>query len=334
MADRVVITGAAGFIGRHLVMDQLDRGRQVVAVDLNTEPLAALRSDDNLTMLRGDFRNPSLLEPYLPQSDVCFHLASMHLETRASEADYWEVNVSGARELVERCHRAGVGRFVHCSSVGVYGDLIDPPADESSPCHPDTAYERTKLAGERAVNQYARQNEYPVVIIRPSWVYGPGCPRTRKLLNSISGGWFFFVGNGQSLRHPIHIADMVVGFEAAATHPAAPGETFVIAGPRAIPMRELANQIAAAVKARPPRTRLPRFMVWMGCYLIEIGASVLGVEAPFTRRSMKFFTGNSAFLTQKAERQLGFKAQIDLEEGLMMTVEGGTEVERLGRAAV
>ncbi len=326
MAERVLITGAAGFIGRHLVIDQLERGRQVVAVDLDLEPLRALQSQTNPILLQGDFRDQALLEPHLPTSDVCFHLASVHLESRASEDTYWEVNVAGARDLVERSHRAGVGRFVHCSSVGVYGDLSDPPADEETFCQPDTTYEKTKLAGERAVEEYARQSGYPVVIVRPSWVYGPGCPRTRKFFNSVEKGWFFFVGNGESLRHPIYIEDMVAAFETAATHPAAPGDTFVIAGPRAVTVQELAREIAVALHARPPRLRLPRPVVWAGCSLVEFGAGILGLEAPFTRRSMKFFSGNSAFNTEKAERQLDFKPEIDLEQGLMRTVRLGSEV--------
>ena len=318
---RVIVTGAAGFIGRHLVVRQLEMGRQVIAVDLDIEPLRALESEANLVLLQGDFRDRSLLELHLETSDVCFHLASIHLESGVSQDRYWEVNVAGVRELVKRCHRARVGRFVHCSSVGVYGDLSNPPADESTRCNPDTMYEKSKLAGERAVEQYARQVGYPVVIIRPSWVYGPGCPRTHKLLKSVGQGWFFFVGNGKSLRHPIYIEDMIAALEIAATHPEAPGETFVIAGPRAVTVRELANEIAGALNAQPPRLRLPRGIVWAGCSLMEIGAEVFGLEAPFTRRSMKFFTGNSAFKTDKVERKLSFKPEIDLEQGLRRTIE-------------
>jgi nucleoside-diphosphate-sugar epimerase len=217
---------------------------------------------------------------------------------------------------------------VHCSSVGVYGDLRDPPAHERTSCHPDTIYEKTKLAGERAVREYSQQSGFPTVIIRPSWVYGPGCPRTQKLFRSIQKGWFFYVGSGESMRHPIHIKDMVDAFETAATHPAAPGETFVIAGPQAVTINELATEIAAVLDARPPRLRLPKPLVWLGCSLVELSARSVGREAPFTRRSLKFFTGNSAFDTSKAERELGYKAVIELQEGLRKTAELGHEMDQ------
>src|SRR5690606_21254236 len=112
--------------------------------------------------------------------------------------------------------------------------LKNPPANEESECHPDVAYEKSKLAGEQAICAFTDQSGYPLVIIRPAWVYGPHCPRTARLFRAVNKGSFFFVGDGKTLRHPIYIDDMVEGFEIAATHEAAPGQTFIMAGPRAV----------------------------------------------------------------------------------------------------
>ena len=89
---------------------------------------------------------------------------------------------------------AGIGRFVHCSSVGVYGDIKNPPADEESECQPDVAYEKSKLAGEKAVLGYAQESGYELTVVRPAWVYGPQCPRTLKLFRTIKKGTFFLRG--------------------------------------------------------------------------------------------------------------------------------------------
>lgn len=316
---RVLITGAGGFIGRHLVADQLSRGRQVTALDLKEETLQPFAGNSNIQILQGDFTDFEQVGRHLADHDICFHLASAHLETGISSDYFWHVNVEGTRAFVKHCYEAGIGRFIHCSSVGVYGNIENPPVDEEAECYPDVAYEKTKLAGEQAVRDYARSTGYNTVIVRPAWVYGPGCPRTRRLFRTIKKGRFFYVGGGKTLRHPIYISDMVEGFEAAATHEEAVGEVFIMAGPRPVTLRELANEIAQTVGVSAPKLKVPKALIWPIAYAFEVAGTTLGRDVPITRRSLKFFTGNTAFVTTKAQEVLGYNAEIDLAEGLQQT---------------
>jgi nucleoside-diphosphate-sugar epimerase len=211
----------------------------------------------------------------------------------------------------------------------VYGDIKNPPADEESACHPDVVYEKSKLAGETAILDYVSESGYEVTIVRPAWVYGPRCPRTLRLFRAIKKRRFFFVGNGHTLRHPIYISDMTRGFDVVATHHGIPGEVFIMAGPCAVTIEELARTIAQCLGVPTPTLRFPKPLVWSGAFLLELVGKVLGKDLPVSRRSLKFFTGNTAFRTKKAERVLGFQPQVELWDGIQRTYQWLLETEQI-----
>jgi dihydroflavonol-4-reductase len=315
----VLITGANGFLGRHLVLDQLARGRRVRAVDLHQDRLAGLAGDPGLEIHCADICDSATMKPLLSGVDIVFHLASAHLAVTLGDAEYWRINRDGARELVRLSHAAGVDRFVHFSSVGVYGEITDPPADETSPCHPDVIYEKSKLAGEEAVLAYQRETGFPLTVIRPVWVYGPGCPRTEKIFRSLRKGTFAYIGNGRSLRHCLHIDDFCQACELGATRPEAIGKTFIIGDNAAITVKELLNTMAAAAGFRRPWIHLPLAVARPLFAAAERLFLALGREPAISTRTLKFFTNNTAFSIAKARNELGFAPRFDVAEGMRRT---------------
>jgi nucleoside-diphosphate-sugar epimerase len=316
----VLVTGAGGFIGSHLVDSQLAKGMHVRAVDLHLGALSHAAGHPDLEFIVGDILNRNQVEEWMVGIDIVYHLASAHLDVSLSDEHYRQVNVDGTITLIEAACRAGVNRFVHCSSVGVMGDIENPPAGEEYPCNPTNIYEKTKLEGEQAARRFGYENNFPVVIARPAWVYGSRCPRTEKLLRQVRKRRFPIFGSGQNLRHPIYISDAVTGLELCAEVPAASGETFIIAGERPVTINELLRTIAAVQKVPAPSIRLPMPLGLAAGHMLQSGFRLIGRKPPFSRRSLDFFLKHNAYDISKTQRILSFHPVVDLETGLKMTV--------------
>ena len=126
----------------------------MVAVDTNVEALKGLKDNDSITTVEMDIRSTDEIANLFVGADLVFHLAAAHLEVDKDANYFQEVNVDAVNSMLRATSAANIRRFVHCSSVGVYGPLAELPATEVTPCNPDIDYERTKLAGEQAVAPY------------------------------------------------------------------------------------------------------------------------------------------------------------------------------------
>lgn len=314
----MLVTGAGGFIGSHLAADLADRGQHVVALDLHLDRVRHLESPGRFELIEADVAEPAVQARALEGVGSVYHLAAAHLTVGAGDEEFWRVNVEGVRSLIAAAEAVGVERFVHCSSIGVYGKIEHPPADENSPCHPDIAYETTKLEGEKVVLEAIAKRGFPAVIIRPAWVYGPGCGRTEKLFRSISKGTFFLAGRGDALRHCVYIRDMVHAFQLAASSDKALGQVIIVGDSSAVRVRQLCDEIAALTGGRRPFS-LPLPALWAAGMLAELLFKPLGAEPPLSRRTLKFFTSNTAFDISRARELLGYEPEYDLASGLAET---------------
>jgi len=317
------ISSTGGFIGSHLVDDQLAKGRQVTALDVDLDRLAHQAGNDACKLVIGDVRDTDLLETLVPGHDVVFHLASAHLEVNKPPSYFQETNVDAVGQLADICQRHRVNRLVHCSSVGVFGSLKSLPADELTGCAPTIAYEKTKLAGEEALHAAVKDLDY--VILRPAWVYGPRCMRTLKLMQAIKRKKFIKVGFNQTYRHPVYITDMLAAFDKAASVIAASGETIIIGASEALRLDELIEEVAKAVGVEFKPLTVPLLIMAPICFIVEKLWGALGKEPPFSTRSLKFFTESSAFDISKARKLLDYNPEVDITQGMARTAKQFTK---------
>ena len=258
-----------------------------------------------------------LLMEALEDVEYVFNLASVHLDVHASFEQFKEVNVNALERLVELCSLSSVRRLIQVSSVGVYGHVTAPPANEAAPLNPQNDYERTKKAGEEAARRAAARTGMDVVLIRPSWVYGTGCPRTAKLIRSLRAGKFFYIGAGRNLRHPIYIDDLLDALILAAqAGPEIAGQTFNVAGPRWMTVEEMVGQFASAIQVRAPSFHAPRWLGLAVGWTAEQVSALVGTEPPVSRRTLAFFENDNAFDIGAARQALGFEPKVDLPSGV------------------
>jgi nucleoside-diphosphate-sugar epimerase len=320
----VLVTGARGFIGAHLVQRLAALGVEVRALDLR--PLVGSQGDE-VRPHQLDICDRAAVAPLLEGVETVFHLASLHLEVGADAAAFDAVNVHASADLVTLAAERGVRRFVHTSSVGVYGDAgRGGPLGEDAPKHPDSPYERSKLAGETAVLARARDAGLGLIVLRPAWVYGPGCPRTDKLLQALRKRRFFYIGPGDNLRHPLYIDEMIDAFVLAAeAPPEVSGRIYNVGGPRIMPLREMVETFARVIRVPPPTLHLPMALGFAAGWAAELVFHAANREPPLSRRSLAFFRSNNAWDISAARSDLGFEPTVDLEEGVRRTLAGRPE---------
>jgi dihydroflavonol-4-reductase len=311
--ERYLVTGAAGFVGSNLVRLLAEQGVLVRAmVRPGGQKLDA--DYEGVEVVEGDFSDPDILPPLLEGITGVYHIAALFRQQGFPEDVFRRINADGVKILLDACVKAGIKRFIHCSTVGVLGHIEHPPADENTPYQPGDIYQQTKMEGELIALDYFRSGKITGNVIRPGMVYGPGDMRTLKLFSMISKGTFFYVGQGEATVHFVDVRDLARSFILAMEKTEVNGEVFIIAGDTVMPLKDLAKIIAEKCNVRKPWIKLPvKPMQWAGG-LCEIICAPFGIEPPLYRRRVDFFTKDRSFNTDKAKRLLGFKSKLSVSE--------------------
>jgi len=215
---------------------------------------------------------------------------------------------------------AGVRRVVHCSTVGVHGDIEHPPANEDAPLRPGDVYQRTKLEGERLARQAAERARIALTIARPSGIYGPGDRRLLKLFRGVARRRLPILGSGGIYYHLTYIDDLVEGFRLCGEHPAAANRTYILAGGEVTTLNELVRIVAEVAGVAPPWLHLPVWPFWLAGAACEAVCVPLGIEPPIYRRRVDFYTKSRAFDITRARQELGYDPKVGLRDGIARTL--------------
>lgn len=304
MSRVIAITGATGFVGRHLVARHVALGDEVRYLTRNADGMSlpgAIRHVGDLADAAGG------LQGFVRGADVLYHCAAELLDVSRMEA----TNVVGTRNLL-RTAQGEVGRWVQLSSAGVYGLQRGGEVDEDTALRPGNDYERSKAAADALVLQAVHRQGLSCVLLRPSNVYGADMSNRSlfQLIRMIDKGLFFFIGPPGAVMNYIHVenvadalllcgqAEIPQNAQAYIVSDHCPLETFV-------------GVIAARLGRSAPRLRLP-------LPLVRAAANVFGGlhGVPLKRSRVAALTDRTVYRTDRIVRELGYRNRITLEQGV------------------
>lgn len=321
---KVLVTGATGFTGGRLARRLLSEGHEVTAlVRPSSGSGSAAQSLRSLgaSVAIGDLADRAAVAGAAEGVEAVYHVAATYREPGLPDSAYHLVNVGGTRHVLEAALRAGARRVVHCSTGGVHGHVVSPPADEEAPFNPGDVYQRTKLEAERLAREFGERNAIEVVVARPIGIYGPGDRRFLKMFRGLARRRFPMLGRGKVLYHLTYVDDIVAGLCLCGEVPGAAGRTYLLAGPRYTTLSELVALVSAELGVKPPRLHLPVWPFWTAGLVAELTLVPFGIDPPIYRRRVDFYRKSRAFDTKRARQELGFAPRVDLEEGIHRTAE-------------
>ncbi|MCD6116187.1 NAD-dependent epimerase/dehydratase family protein [bacterium] len=317
---KVFVTGATGFTGGHLARALNKKGYQVRCLVRSKEKGAGLESL-GMELAVGDLTDKKSLVPALNGIDIVYHIAAVYREQNIPRKRFWEVNVEGTKNLLEASAETGIKRFVHCSTVGVQGEIENPPASENTRYNPGDYYQESKMEGELLALDFFKNRGLPGVVFRPVGIYGPGDTRFLKLFKFIGNRKFRMFGSGNVLYHLTYIDDLVDGIILVGETPGVEGEIFTIAGERYTTLNEFVETIAKVLNVNIRKLHYPVWPLWLAGALCEFVCTPLRISPPVYRRRVDFFIKDRAFDISKAKKVLGYNPNVSIYDGLKKTAE-------------
>ena len=315
--SNVLVTGATGYTGKVLVKRLLEAGANVRAIARASSNLDPFK-DMTVEWIRGEIFDKETIQKAMVDIQYVFHVAAAFREAKSTEQDYWNVHVGSTKLLCEEAlKQPDFKRFVHVSTMGVHGHIVNPPGDETSPFAPGDGYQRTKAEADIWISEFGPKNNLPYTIIRPCAIYGPGEPRLLKLYKMATKTVFPILGKGKCWYHLVHVEDLVGGMLKAAVEEKALGEAFIIGSSDPIQLEDMAAIIAKEYDNKLRILRLPIGPFFLAGDLCEILCKPFKIEPPIYRRRVAFYSKDRNFSTKKMRDVLGYQPIYENEAGIV-----------------
>jgi nucleoside-diphosphate-sugar epimerase len=315
---RVLVTGGTGLVGSHLVELLLRKGYAVTCLVRDPRKLRWLTGLDVETVV-GDCSHPETLIPAVRTASAIFHVAGL---TKARNArDYYTVNHIGTKNILQACARnnSGMKKFILVSSLAAAGPSPDGiPVKDSDVPRPVSDYGKSKLLAEEETLRY--KDTFPVVILRPSAVYGPRDRDMYELFRWAVRGMTIELFGGERYINPCYVEDLAAAILLAAEKSTQSGSIYFVAENSAYSWSAFRQALLATGGVNACTIKIPYALAYMIGLVSELGGVFTSRPALTNRQKVreaaqKYWTCDLS----KTENELGFKALFPLERGLTVT---------------
>jgi len=311
-----LLTGATGFIGAAVLRSLIEAGHRVRAL---VRPNSARRnlSGIDCEIVIGDLMEPESLRRAVRGCEALFHVAADYRLWVRDREEMNRVNIQGTVDLIQAAAAAGVSRIVYTSSVATLRLRDDGlAADEESQaelCDIIGAYKQSKFLAEREVRRLVADARTAVVIVKPTAPFGPGdvkpTPTGRVVIEAASGRMPAYVNTGLNV---VHVDDVGAG-HLLAYRKGIPGETYILGGENRT-LQWILETVAELTGQRPPRIRLPHWLVTPVAYVSEGLTRMKGSGEPrITLDGVRMARKLMYFSSEKARRELGYSPRPAIE---------------------
>jgi nucleoside-diphosphate-sugar epimerase len=317
-SPHVLVTGATGFLGGHLARNLAANGFTIRALGRNPAAIEEL-SRRGIETRQVDLRDRDAIDAACAGIDVAVHAGALSAPW-GRRSEFFDINVSGTKHVIDGCLRHGVSRLVHVSSPSVIfdgKDVVDGTEDAPFPRRFLSLYSLTKKLAEDAVRGAAALE---TVIIRPKAIFGPGdTALLPRLLAAGRAGRLPQIGDGTNLVDLTYVDNVVHALRLAVTQPDAANRTFTITNGQPVVLWDVIRRMLAAAGCSIGR-RIPYPVAYAAAALMEARARLTGNEPLLTRYSVAILARTQTYSIDAARRWLGYEPIVTIEDALDRTL--------------
>lgn len=320
---KVLITGATGFIGSHLVNANLAKKHYVRGLVVPGDPAAAVLRDEGVDIFTGDIRDFPSVQKAVRDIDIIFHCAAVVTDWAPARL-FEEITVGGTENICRAALDAGVSRFIDISTNDVFGIDEENVMDETFPLKPwKEPYPDHKIRAEEISWRYYRERGLPVTMVYPCWVYGEGDRTFVPLLADAIIKRDLVFWRRDVIVWPTYIDNLIDLLMLISEDPRAVGNGYLVHDGTSTTLQDFCAGIAHSLGVPPVTMHIPYSLAYAASWLMELAWKALRIRTRplLTTYTVKNLGSRFHYSIDKARRELGWEPALSYEEGFARTMD-------------